>query len=90
VPVEDRARFRGVSASRAPQILGGAVVAFETLRCLGIERVELSPWALREGIILEHLAALTDTSHLPLQPLVPAVDLTGAVATVTPLRSGHG
>jgi exopolyphosphatase / guanosine-5'-triphosphate,3'-diphosphate pyrophosphatase len=88
-PVDDRARFRGISATRAPHILGGAVVAFETLNYLGINEVELSPWALREGIILEHLAALTDTSELPLQALAPGADGPGFDATVTQLRGGR-
>ena len=85
MPVDERARLRGVSPSRAGQILGGAVVALETLRCLQVEEADLSPWALREGIILEHLAALTDTRHLPLQPLVPGVKQLDGQATVTAL-----
>src|SRR3954468_13452014 len=67
----DRAGFRGIKSARAWQILGGAVVAYETMRCLGIDRAEVSPWALREGIVLEHLLSLCgpDTG-LPLQPLM--------------------
>lgn len=86
VAAEERANFRGIKPSRAWQILGGAVVAFETMRCLGIKKAEISPWALREGIVLEHLSSLGRTGErLPLQPLAFA-ESTGS-ATITPLAA---
>jgi exopolyphosphatase/guanosine-5'-triphosphate,3'-diphosphate pyrophosphatase len=88
--VADRARLRGISAARAPQILGGAAVAHDTLRQLEIEEVELSPWALREGIVLAHLASLADTTHLPLQPLSPPLDDRPGTGTVTELSRKVG
>jgi exopolyphosphatase/guanosine-5'-triphosphate,3'-diphosphate pyrophosphatase len=69
VPAKKRAHSRGIRPSRAWQILGGAVVAYETMRCLRIESAEVSPWALREGIMLEHLASLRTDEQLTLQPL---------------------
>ncbi|MBP2326981.1 exopolyphosphatase/pppGpp-phosphohydrolase [Kibdelosporangium banguiense] len=42
-----RARLRGVSQSRARQIVAGAVVAKVTMEELDIERLDVSPWALR-------------------------------------------
>jgi len=51
----DRARLPGVSASRAGQLLAGAVVAQESLKAFGLESVEVCPWALREGVILRRL-----------------------------------
>jgi exopolyphosphatase/guanosine-5'-triphosphate,3'-diphosphate pyrophosphatase len=51
----DRARLPGVSPSRAKQLLAGAVVAHEALDALGLERVDICPWALREGVILRRL-----------------------------------
>jgi exopolyphosphatase / guanosine-5'-triphosphate,3'-diphosphate pyrophosphatase len=86
-PVENRAKYPGISAARAWQILGGAVVAHETLRQLGIDKVELSPWALREGIVLEHLATLADISHLPLQPFRVESSAPGGGAPVIELAS---
>ncbi|CAM3917093.1 hypothetical protein KIPE111705_31465 [Kibdelosporangium persicum] len=66
----ERARLRGVSASRARQILAGAMVAHDTMVTLDIDSVEICPWALREGIMLQHLAGMVgDTVSLPLQPL---------------------
>lgn len=69
VPAKERSKLRGVRPARAWQILGGAVVAYETMRCLGIEVADVSPWALREGIMLEHLSSLLPDEPLTLQPL---------------------
>lgn len=80
-----RARLRGVSQPRARQILAGAVVAHATMSALGVERLRVCPWALREGIMLRHLEANTSGSvDLPLQPLVRLTDQPDA--TVTPLH----
>lgn len=60
----DRAELEGVSASRAPQLVAGAMVAEAAMRALGVDEVEICPWALREGVILRRLdrvaAATTD------------------------------
>lgn len=55
----ERAELPGVSVSRAPQLLAGAIVALETLTALGVERVDICPWALREGVVLRRLDWLT-------------------------------
>ncbi|OBI47178.1 hypothetical protein [Mycobacterium sp. E796] len=81
----ERARLRGVSTARAGQILAGAIVALETLRYLQIPTVQVSPWALREGIILQHQAALTQTSELPLHPLHLSSSAAAGDAIVTTL-----
>jgi len=51
----------GVSAARAHQLLAGAVVAHATMRRLGLDEVHICPWALREGVILQRLDALTSS-----------------------------
>jgi exopolyphosphatase/guanosine-5'-triphosphate,3'-diphosphate pyrophosphatase len=51
----ERAALPGVSSPRARQLLAGAVVAEATMDLLGHDRLEICPWALREGIILRHL-----------------------------------
>jgi exopolyphosphatase / guanosine-5'-triphosphate,3'-diphosphate pyrophosphatase len=48
----------GVSSARAHQVLAGAVVAEATMRRLRLDSVDICPWALREGVILERLDAL--------------------------------
>jgi len=50
--------LEGVSASRGHQLLAGAVVAESAMRRLGIESLDICPWALREGVILRRMAQL--------------------------------
>ncbi|WP_255205646.1 DUF2795 domain-containing protein [Actinomadura sp. BRA 177] len=52
LPDAERARLRGVKASRAHQILAGAIVAEGVMDVLGLDRLDICPWALREGIFL--------------------------------------
>jgi exopolyphosphatase/guanosine-5'-triphosphate,3'-diphosphate pyrophosphatase len=52
---KERVALPGVSAGRAPQLLAGAVVAEAAMDLLGVERLQIAPWALREGVILERL-----------------------------------
>ncbi|SMC91712.1 exopolyphosphatase / guanosine-5'-triphosphate,3'-diphosphate pyrophosphatase [Kibdelosporangium aridum] len=51
----DLAELEGVSASRAHQLVAGALVAQATMRALGQPELEICPWALREGVILRRL-----------------------------------
>jgi exopolyphosphatase/guanosine-5'-triphosphate,3'-diphosphate pyrophosphatase len=53
--VAARAALPGVSEGRARQLLAGALVAEAALDLLQVERVEICPWALREGLILRRL-----------------------------------
>ena len=50
--------LEGVSGGRAHQLLAGAIVAEATMRRLGVEQVDICPWALREGVILRRLDQL--------------------------------
>jgi exopolyphosphatase/guanosine-5'-triphosphate,3'-diphosphate pyrophosphatase len=52
---KSRAELPGVSTSRAAQIVAGAIVARSVMATLDIDRVEICPWALREGIVLRRL-----------------------------------
>ena len=45
----------GLSPSRAPQIVAGAIVALEVMKKLEIQEIQICPWALREGIVLQRL-----------------------------------
>ncbi|WP_132877439.1 Ppx/GppA phosphatase family protein [Tamaricihabitans halophyticus] len=51
----DLAELEGVSASRAHQLVAGALVAQATMRALSRTELEICPWALREGVILRRL-----------------------------------
>jgi exopolyphosphatase/guanosine-5'-triphosphate,3'-diphosphate pyrophosphatase len=53
--LSQRAALPGVSQSRAKQIVAGAIVAESVMHHLAVEKVEICPWALREGIVLKWL-----------------------------------
>jgi exopolyphosphatase/guanosine-5'-triphosphate,3'-diphosphate pyrophosphatase len=53
--LSQRSALPGVSQSRAKQIVAGAIVAESVMKHLSIERIEICPWALREGIVLKWL-----------------------------------
>lgn len=55
-----RAELPGVSASRAGQLVAGAVVAEAVMDLLDIETLQICPWALREGILLRRLDWLSE------------------------------
>lgn len=52
---EQLAVLPGVSTSRAHQIVPGALVAEAVMDIFGLPALEICPWALREGVILERL-----------------------------------
>ncbi|WP_316745777.1 Ppx/GppA phosphatase family protein [Streptomyces sp. MK7] len=52
---DERAELPGVSDGRAGQLLAGALVAEGAMDLFGVERLEICPWALREGVILRRL-----------------------------------
>jgi exopolyphosphatase/guanosine-5'-triphosphate,3'-diphosphate pyrophosphatase len=58
MPASAIAQMDGVSADRAHQLLAGAMVAEATMRTLGVDSVDICPWALREGVILQRLDIL--------------------------------
>lgn len=57
IPMGALAGLEGVGASRAHQLVAGAVVAEAAMRRLRVEELDICPWALREGIILRRLDA---------------------------------
>ena len=73
----DRARIPGVSEGRAVQMPAGAIVADAVMDLMGINQLEICPWALREGVILKRLDRLADpapgpgATDLPEAPPVP-------------------
>ncbi|HVT69972.1 MAG TPA: Ppx/GppA phosphatase family protein [Trebonia sp.] len=56
----ERARLPGVSVGRAEQMLAGAIVADAVMDLMGVSRLEICPWALREGVILKRIDILAD------------------------------
>ncbi|MEV6898847.1 hypothetical protein [Amycolatopsis sp. NPDC051372] len=84
VSAAKRACLRGISRSRARQVVAGALSAEVTLSALDVKRVEICPWALREGILLRHLERVAEIPTLPLTPLSRHPD-----ATVRTLRTAE-
>ncbi len=58
LPPGKLAMLPGVSPNRAHQIVAGAVVAAAIMDLFDLPELEICPWALREGVILERLDAL--------------------------------
>ena len=56
---EDIADLPGVSSSRAHQVVAGALVAAAVLDVFDLPELEICPWALREGVILDRLDQLS-------------------------------
>jgi len=52
---DERTKLPGVSANRARQIVAGAFVTESVMRNLDLEKLEICPWALREGLILKYM-----------------------------------
>ena len=52
---EELAGLPGVSANRTHQIVPGALVAEACMDIFDLSELEICPWALREGVILERL-----------------------------------
>ncbi|MCW2767015.1 MAG: ppx [Nocardioides sp.] len=55
----DLAHLPGVSPSRTHQIVPGALVAEACMDIFDLSALEICPWALREGVILERLDQLS-------------------------------
>jgi exopolyphosphatase/guanosine-5'-triphosphate,3'-diphosphate pyrophosphatase len=55
----ERADMPGVSRTRAPQLAAGALVADAAMDLFGLNELEICPWALREGVILRRIDALS-------------------------------
>ncbi len=56
---EELADLPGVSPSRTHQIVPGALVAEACMDIFDLEELEICPWALREGVILERIDKLS-------------------------------
>jgi exopolyphosphatase / guanosine-5'-triphosphate,3'-diphosphate pyrophosphatase len=57
----DLAELPGVSPDRTHQIVPGALVAEAVMDIFSLEALQICPWALREGVILERLDQIAAT-----------------------------
>jgi exopolyphosphatase/guanosine-5'-triphosphate,3'-diphosphate pyrophosphatase len=58
IPAEARQALPGITPDRTFQIVAGAVVLHSVMKLYDVEELEVSPWALREGILLRYLDGL--------------------------------
>jgi exopolyphosphatase/guanosine-5'-triphosphate,3'-diphosphate pyrophosphatase len=56
---EEIAQLPGVSTDRAHQVVAGAIVATAVMDIFDLGELEICPWALREGVILDRLDKLS-------------------------------
>ncbi len=58
IPASARAELPGITADRTFQIVAGAVVLHAAMTALEVDELEVSPWALREGVLLRYIESL--------------------------------
>ncbi|MGL4257892.1 MAG: Ppx/GppA phosphatase family protein [Microbacterium sp.] len=65
IPASARQELPGITPDRTFQIVAGAVVLHEAMRALDVDELEVSPWALREGVLLRYIESLSWTGAAP-------------------------
>lgn len=58
IPAAARQELPGITADRTFQIVAAAVVVHQAMKTLEVGELEVSPWALREGILLRYIESL--------------------------------
>ncbi|MGO4690881.1 Ppx/GppA phosphatase family protein [Glaciibacter sp. 2TAF33] len=58
IPADARPALPGITVDRTFQIVAGGIVLTEAMAAFGVRELEVSPWAMREGIILRYLDRL--------------------------------
>ncbi|GGH40983.1 Ppx/GppA phosphatase family protein [Microbacterium album] len=58
IPAAVRKELPGITPERTVQITAGAVVLHETMKAMNVAELEVSPWALREGVMLRYIEDL--------------------------------
>lgn len=58
IPASARQELPGITADRTMQIVAGAVVLHTAMRALDVDELEVSPWALREGVLLRYIESM--------------------------------
>lgn len=59
IPAAARQELPGITADRTVQIVAGAVVLHTAMTVLDVDELEVSPWALREGVLLRYIESLS-------------------------------
>lgn len=59
IPAVARQELPGITADRTFQIVAAAVVLHTAMTALDVDELEVSPWALREGVLLRYIEQLS-------------------------------
>ena len=59
IPAETRQELPGITADRTFQIVAAAVVLHQAMKAMDVDELEVSPWALREGVLLRYIESLS-------------------------------
>ena len=59
IPASARQELPGITADRTFQIVAAAVVLHTAMTALEVDELEVSPWALREGVLLRYIESLS-------------------------------
>jgi exopolyphosphatase/guanosine-5'-triphosphate,3'-diphosphate pyrophosphatase len=59
IPASARQELPGITADRTFQIVAAAVVLHEAMTAMKVDELEVSPWALREGVLLRYIESLS-------------------------------
>nr|WP_208382492.1 Ppx/GppA phosphatase family protein [Microbacterium ulmi] len=59
IPASARQELPGITADRTFQIVAAAVVLHTAMTMLDVDELEVSPWALREGVLLRYIESLS-------------------------------
>jgi exopolyphosphatase/guanosine-5'-triphosphate,3'-diphosphate pyrophosphatase len=59
IPALARQELPGITADRTFQIVAGAVVLHTAMTVMDVDELDVSPWALREGVLLRYIESLS-------------------------------
>ena len=59
LPASARQELPGITADRTFQIVAAAIVLHTAMSVLDVDELEVSPWALREGVLLRYIESLS-------------------------------
>jgi exopolyphosphatase/guanosine-5'-triphosphate,3'-diphosphate pyrophosphatase len=59
IPASARQELPGITPDRTFQIVAAAVVVHTAMRMLDVDELEVSPWALREGVLLRYSESIS-------------------------------
>lgn len=65
MPSSVREYLPGVTPERGYQLMAGAVVLRTAMKVFGVKELQVSPWALREGIVLRYIDQLDSAGANP-------------------------